>query len=85
MLGVPSVNHVLCLCPLQAVAVRKQEKQLPPVWHSLPGMLREAVVSAQVQVLLLWFLHFISSSDSQVQLSLFFPPFPSQLAPHIQS
>ena len=39
MLGVPLVNHVLCLRPRQAVAVRKQEKRLPPAWHSLPGLL----------------------------------------------
>lgn len=38
VLGVPSANHILC--PLQAVAVRKQEEQLPPARQTLLGVLR---------------------------------------------
>ena len=83
MLAVPWVNHVLSLCPLQAVAVTKQDKQLPAACHSLPGMLRGAVVSPQSPGLaaVAFCISFPAAIPKPNPVSSFLP---SQLAPLIQ-
>lgn len=48
-------------------SVNKPCSLAAPTWGSPP----------RVQVLLLWFLRFVSSNESQARLSLFFPPLPA--------